>query len=211
MDQRQLRPQKELDWGWGRFSPLKLLEGWWVLSRVKLEVDHQVPGGYSHSGQTIAIVEIHRPRSRLPQVGRSYEQVNTHKSGSFEELPGTVWNHLTTGHQVRNVLLFFLSHFLQPWKDQKPASKGVGGEKKNTFSLGTGFLPKAGPIWGSREKTYLWIEMEVFVTIVDWTLSLKIETVFCDLKLPSNFILPKSGQKKIAGLPKFTSRARERN
>lgn len=135
-------PQKELEWGWGRFSPLKLLRGWWVLSRVKLEVDHQVPGGYSHSGETIAVVEIHRARSRLPQVGRSYEQVNIHKTGSFEELPAQCETILPQDHQVRNVLLLFLSHFLQPWKDQKPVSKRGRKKKRMHFPWGQAFCLK---------------------------------------------------------------------
>ena len=112
-------PQKELGWGWSRFSPAELLEDWWVLSRVKLDVDHQGPRSWrrnnSQSGDAQTWVKVTAGGGGgREEVGVSQEPVSAHKTGSFEDLLGTECEAiLSQDHQVRNVLLSFFSYSLQ--------------------------------------------------------------------------------------------------
>ena len=72
--------------GLEQVSPVQLLEDGWVLGREKLEVAHRCLGPV---GGTIAIVEMQRPGSSFLHAGLPQEPVSAHKTGSFEEPPGT--------------------------------------------------------------------------------------------------------------------------
>lgn len=134
-------------------------EGGWVLSRVKLEVDHQVPRGSRRSGS----------HSEDADLGPGYcgwdppenQKVPT-RQAVLKSCQAQCEAISPRDHQVRSVLLSFLSPPLQPWKDQKPPTKQE--KEKSPLPRGAGFLPKAGPIWGRRERTDLSLGKKALVT-----------------------------------------------